>query len=49
MLNSCDLIAFVPTVDLARGRSFYADRLGLRLTEQSEYACVFEVNGTCCA
>jgi predicted enzyme related to lactoylglutathione lyase len=46
MLGSCDLIAFVPTVDLVRARSFYADRLGLPLTERSEYACVFEVNGT---
>ena len=46
MLDSCDLIAFVPTVDLVRARSFYRDRLGLHLTEQSDYACVFEVNKT---
>jgi predicted enzyme related to lactoylglutathione lyase len=46
MLDSCDLIAFVPTVDLGRARSFYAGTLGLALTEQSEYACVFEVNAT---
>ena len=46
MLDSCDLIAFVPTVDLGRARSFYAGRLGLNLTEESEYACVFEVNRT---
>ena len=28
MLDSCDLIAFVPTVDLGRARSFYADTAG---------------------
>jgi catechol 2,3-dioxygenase-like lactoylglutathione lyase family enzyme len=40
------LIAFVPTVDLARARTFYEETLGLRVTEESPFACVFDANGT---
>lgn len=40
------LIAFVPTVDLARARLFYEETLGLRVAEESPFACVFDANGT---
>ena len=46
VLESSRLIAFVPTADLARARVFYSDVLGLRVTDESEYACVFEAGGT---
>jgi catechol 2,3-dioxygenase-like lactoylglutathione lyase family enzyme len=31
---------------MARARSFYAGTLGLKLTDESPYACVFDANGT---
>ena len=40
------LIAFVPTTDLQRARAFYAETLGLRVAEESPFACVFDANGT---
>src|SRR6202158_2588461 len=40
------LIAFVPTTDLPRARACYAETLGLRVAEESPYACVFDANGT---
>lgn len=40
------LIAFVPTTDLPRARAFYAETLGLRVAEESPFACVFDANGT---
>lgn len=46
MLGSSDLIAFVATVDLGRAREFYASVLGLRLVEETPFACVFDANGT---
>ena len=45
-LDDARLIAFVPTTDLPRARSFYAETLGLRVTDESPYACVFDANGT---
>jgi catechol 2,3-dioxygenase-like lactoylglutathione lyase family enzyme len=45
-LDDGRLIAFVPTVDLARARAFYQTTLGLRVAEESPYACVFDANGT---
>jgi catechol 2,3-dioxygenase-like lactoylglutathione lyase family enzyme len=45
-LDDGRLIAFVPTVDLARARVFYEKTLGLRVAEESPYACVFDANGT---
>ena len=41
MLDGSRLVAFVGSVDLDRARGFYAGRLGLRLVEQTEFACVF--------
>ncbi len=46
VLQGSRLIAFVPTTDLARARVFYSDVLGLRVTEESEFACVFEAGET---
>lgn len=45
-LDDARLIAFVPTTDLARARAFYAEILGLRVTDESPYACVFDAGGT---
>ena len=46
MLESSDLIAFIATTDLARAREFYEQKLGLPLTSQSDFAHVFDANGT---
>jgi len=46
MLESSSIIAFVPATDLARARGFYENTLGLRFVEQSDFACVFDANGT---
>ncbi len=45
-LNDGRLIAFVPTTDLPRARVFYAETLGLRVVDESPFACVFDANGT---
>lgn len=45
MLGSCDVIAFVPTVDPGRARAFYEKALGLRFVSSDEYAMMFEANG----
>lgn len=45
-LNEHPVIAFVPTRDPDRARTFYRDLLGLRLTsEQLPFALVFEAHG----
>lgn len=46
MLATSDVIAFVPTRDLARARSFYEAVLGLTLVDENAYACVFDAHGT---
>ena len=46
MLGSSALIAFVGATDLGRARVFYERVLGLPRTEQSDFACVFDANGT---
>ena len=46
MLGDKDLIAFVATTDLARAREFYGTTLGLRLVESSDFADVYDANGT---
>ena len=46
MLESCDVIAFAAASDLSRAREFYQQVLGLRLTEQNDFACVFDAHGT---
>jgi catechol 2,3-dioxygenase-like lactoylglutathione lyase family enzyme len=46
MLQSSDVIAFVSTTDLDRGRDFYERILGLRVTGRNSFACVFDAHGT---
>jgi predicted enzyme related to lactoylglutathione lyase len=46
MLGSTDAIAFVGATDLGRARVFYEQVLGLPLTGCTDFACVFDANGT---
>ncbi len=46
MLGSSDVIAFAAATDLARSRLFYEQTLGLRVTSENEFACVFDAHGT---
>ena len=46
MLEDADLVAFVPCSDLEVSSLFYGEVLGLRLLETSEFANVYDVNGT---
>jgi catechol 2,3-dioxygenase-like lactoylglutathione lyase family enzyme len=45
-LGSRPVIACVATTDKARAREFYADRLGLRLISEDQYALLFDAHGT---
>ena len=46
MLATSDVIAFAPTTDLARARSFYEATLGLSVIDENAYAVVFDAHGT---
>jgi predicted enzyme related to lactoylglutathione lyase len=46
MLESSHLVAFTAATDLQRARMFYEQQLGLAVTEQNDFACVFDANGT---
>jgi catechol 2,3-dioxygenase-like lactoylglutathione lyase family enzyme len=46
MLDTADLVAFVPSSDLTRSESFYGEILGLELLEDTPIALVFDANGT---
>ena len=46
MLTTSDVIAFSPTTDLARARTFYEGVLGLPVVDENAYACVFDAHGT---
>ena len=47
ILGGSELIAFAPTTDPAKARSFYAEVLGLRLvSDETPFALVFDANGT---
>lgn len=46
MLQSCALVAFVPTVDLERARAFYEGILGLAVLDVNPAACVIDAHGT---
>ncbi len=46
MLATSDVIAFAPTTDVARARSFYEGALGLSVLDENDYACVFDAHGT---
>jgi catechol 2,3-dioxygenase-like lactoylglutathione lyase family enzyme len=46
VLSTSDVIAFAPTTDLARARSFYEATLGLSVVDESPFAVVFDAHGT---
>jgi catechol 2,3-dioxygenase-like lactoylglutathione lyase family enzyme len=46
MLDSSTVVAFVASTDLRRARLFYEQTLGLTVIGQSDFACVFDANGT---
>ncbi len=46
MLTHNSLIAFIPTKDAARARSFYEGTLGLRFVSDDSFALVMDANGT---
>jgi catechol 2,3-dioxygenase-like lactoylglutathione lyase family enzyme len=46
MLGKNDIIAFVPTNDPAKARTFYEDVLGLKFISDDGFAMVFDANGT---
>jgi len=46
MLESSHIVAFAAATDLDRARAFYEQVLGLTVVERSDFACVFDVNGT---
>lgn len=45
MLDSANLIAFVPTRDPAKARAFYQKTLGLKFVSEDPFALVFDANG----
>jgi catechol 2,3-dioxygenase-like lactoylglutathione lyase family enzyme len=45
-LNSCKMMAFVPTSNLERAREFYKFTLGFRLVSEDAYGMIFEVSGS---
>ena len=46
MLESAEIIAFVPTRNPGKARRFYETTLGLPLVSEDEFAHVFDANGT---
>jgi catechol 2,3-dioxygenase-like lactoylglutathione lyase family enzyme len=46
MLESAELVAFVPTRDFEKARSFYEGVLGLKFVTNDGFALVMEANGT---
>ena len=45
MLGSANVIAFLPTTDYDRARSFYEGVLGLRFVKDDGFALVLDANG----
>jgi catechol 2,3-dioxygenase-like lactoylglutathione lyase family enzyme len=45
MLGSADVIAFVPTREPDRARTFYQKTLGLKFVSEDAFALVFNANG----
>ena len=45
MLESAELVAFVPAADLGRARYFYETVLGLPCVDATGIACVFDCGG----
>ena len=46
MLSTNPLIAFIPSNDAARARTFYEETLGLRFVSDDDFAIVMDANGT---
>jgi catechol 2,3-dioxygenase-like lactoylglutathione lyase family enzyme len=46
MLGAMNVVAFVPTRDSAKARSFYESVLGLRFVKDDGFAMVLDANGT---
>jgi catechol 2,3-dioxygenase-like lactoylglutathione lyase family enzyme len=46
MLGSYPIVAFAATQDPARAKTFYRDKLGLRLISEDPFAIVFDAGGT---
>lgn len=45
MLGTTNIVAFVPTRDSAKARTFYEDVLGLRFVKDDGFALVLDANG----
>jgi len=45
MLTHNDPVSFVATLDPIASRTFYEDKLGLKLVENDQFALVFDLNG----
>jgi len=46
VLESADLVAFVPTTNLTQAKAFYGTMLGLAMDGESPIAITFDANGT---
>lgn len=46
MLGAARIIAFIPSRDLERAKSFYVETLGLKFVSQDAFALVLNVNST---
>lgn len=46
MLSSAKLVAFLPTTDGERAKTFYVDVLGLTFVSDDQFALVLDANGT---
>jgi catechol 2,3-dioxygenase-like lactoylglutathione lyase family enzyme len=46
MLGSAKIVAFAPTRDAKKARTFYKDVLGLKLVSEDKFALEFDANGT---
>ena len=44
-LATATAMTFIATVDRDRAKAFYRDTLGLAVTHEDEFACVFDLNG----
>ncbi len=46
VLNTQKVVAFVPTVDATKARSFYEGIIGLHVISEDHFALVLDANGT---
>jgi catechol 2,3-dioxygenase-like lactoylglutathione lyase family enzyme len=46
MLRGATYVAFIPVTDVPAATSFYADTLGLQVTDENPYAVVLDAAGT---